>query len=336
MKPVIVFVDDEPNILQGIKRYTRSQRGKWDLHFLESGKEAIELVAKMPVDVIVSDMRMPEISGADLLEHISRDAPGIIRFILSGEAEEAQTYRTVGRSHRFIAKPCDPASLISEIDEILSLRQELGYKHAAECLSIFDELQSPASVFDELQNELTKGDASINNIITLAESDPSLAARVLQLSNSAYFGKPLSSLSVARAIHTIGAPSLNKLLELERLGNAGSARSYESEALSDYQKAAKLAQHVSNKLKQSGHGEDMCDNAYATGLFAMLGAFGIKREENKNKVPIRAGYIARLFGMPETLTKTLLKLPSYSIKTPLEELANLIESAIAEQNKAAA
>ncbi|MEP3264995.1 MAG: response regulator, partial [Hyphomicrobiales bacterium] len=123
MKPVIVFVDDEPNILQGIRRYTRSQRGSWDMHFLESGRAAMELVTQTPVDVIVSDMRMPEITGADLLEHISHEAPGIIRLILSGEAEEAQTHRTIGRSHRFIAKPCDPTILINEINAILSLRQ---------------------------------------------------------------------------------------------------------------------------------------------------------------------------------------------------------------------
>lgn len=336
MKPVIVFVDDEPNILQGIRRYTRSQRGKWDMHFLESGQQAMDLVAKMPVDVVVSDMRMPEITGADLLEHISHEAPSIIRIILSGEAEESQTYRTIGRSHRFIAKPCDPSLLINEIDAILTLRHQLGYQHSTECLSIFDELQSPPSTFANLQNILAKDEPSLEEIAKVIEGDPSLAARVLQLINSAYFGRPMPTMSVSRAIKTIGVASLRTLFELERLGNAGSERTYENEALSHYLKAAELGQHASKTLQQSGYDETTCQTAYATGLFAMLGALGIKPDENMTTAPIRAAYIARLLGLPESLTETLLKLPSFSPEDSLDNLTAQIERALAQTSANAA
>lgn len=328
MKPVIVFVDDEPNILQGIRRYTRSQRGSWDMHFLESGKTAMELVAQTPVDVIVSDMRMPEITGADLLEHISHEAPGIIRLILSGEAEEAQTHRTIGRSHRFIAKPCDPTLLINEINAILSLRQKLGYKTATECVSIFDELKSPASVFVKLQDVLSKDDPTLEDITQVIEDDPSLAARVLQLVNSAYFGRPLSTVSIKRAIKTIGVPSLRRLLELERLGNAGPQRADKDEALAQYLKATELGKHVSKKLQQTGCDELTCDFAYATGLFAMLGAIGIKAEENMSKATVRAAYIARLFGLPEQLIESLLHLPEFSPHDSLDDLTQCIKGAV--------
>ena len=336
MKPVIVFIDDEPNILQGIRRYTRSQRGAWDMRFVESGKEAMELVAGTPVDVIVSDMRMPEISGADLLEHISLKAPYMIRIILSGEAEEAQTYRTIGRSHRFIAKPCDPAVLIHEIDAILSLRQRLGYKNATQCLSIFDELKSPASVFVKLQNLLAEDETSIEDVIDLIKGDPSLAARVLQMVNSAYFGKPLSTVSVRRAIKTIGVPSLRSLLDLNRLGNAGPSRLDEDETLAHHLKASELGKHVSNKLNQMGCDDVTCGYAYATGLFAMLGALGTKADDDQNMAPVRAAYISRLFGLPEELTETLLRLPDFSPHDAIDDLAVLIENAVAIPDKNAA
>lgn len=332
MKPVIVFIDDEPNILQGIRRFTRTQRGAWDMHFLKSGHEAIELVAKTPVDVIVSDMRMPEITGADLLEHISLKAPGIIRIILSGEAEQAQTYRTIGRSHRFIAKPCDPSALIQEIDAILLLRQRLGYKHATNCVSVFNQLQSPAPAFAKLQEVLAHEEPSLEAVTKVIENDPSLAARVLQLVNSAYFGRPLATVSVKRAVKTIGVPSLRILLALKRLGNAGPEHTpehtYEKKAFAHYLKATDLAQHTAQKLQQFGSDEATCEIAYAAGLFSMLGAIGMKAEENMSEAPVRAAYIARLFGLPERLVETLLKIQNFKPEETLDNLATCIQMAV--------
>ena len=66
-KKSIFFVDDEPNILSGLKRMFRSLRQEKDLYFAESGQDALDLMAEHPVDDIVSDMRMPGMDGATLL-----------------------------------------------------------------------------------------------------------------------------------------------------------------------------------------------------------------------------------------------------------------------------
>ncbi|MCF6243145.1 MAG: response regulator, partial [Bacteroidales bacterium] len=70
MKKRILFVDDEPNILQGLKRTLRQQRKQWDMVFTESGQQALELLAEQPYDAVVSDMRMPGMDGAQLLGEV--------------------------------------------------------------------------------------------------------------------------------------------------------------------------------------------------------------------------------------------------------------------------
>ena len=66
----VLFVDDEPNVLQGIRRITRRQRGQWNMHFIASGEEALRAIEELDVDVIVSDIRMPGMDGTELLRRV--------------------------------------------------------------------------------------------------------------------------------------------------------------------------------------------------------------------------------------------------------------------------
>ena len=86
-KKSILFVDDEPNILSGLRRMFRALRNEKDFHFVESGKAALDFMAQTPVDVIVSDMRMPGMEGIELLKIMVARHPEVVRFVLSGHAD---------------------------------------------------------------------------------------------------------------------------------------------------------------------------------------------------------------------------------------------------------
>jgi len=115
----ILFVDDEPNILQGIKRSLHHMRSEWALSFAASGAEALALLQGEPVDIIVSDLRMPSMNGFDLLTEVSQRHPGIKRVILSGTSvHDLEAQSTV--AHRTLSKPCDPALLKTAIVELMN------------------------------------------------------------------------------------------------------------------------------------------------------------------------------------------------------------------------
>ena len=107
----ILFVDDEANILSGLKRMLRSMRNEMDFYFAESGQDALKLLAEQEINVIVSDMRMPGMDGATLLTTVMEQYPQIIRIMLTGHADDKSILQTIPVVHQFLAKPSDPETL---------------------------------------------------------------------------------------------------------------------------------------------------------------------------------------------------------------------------------
>ncbi len=96
----LLFVDDEPRILQGLQRMPRPMRDVWDMCFVEGGAQALLALEQTPCDVVVSDTRMPRMNGAELRDQVRARHPDCIRLILSGHADLEQVARTVGCSHQ--------------------------------------------------------------------------------------------------------------------------------------------------------------------------------------------------------------------------------------------
>ncbi len=88
----VLFVDDEPNIFQGLERMLRSVRHEWQMSFARSGAEALVLKEKK-IDVIVSDMKMPGMDGSELLQIVSETH--VVRVILSGFSDKEVNMRSV-------------------------------------------------------------------------------------------------------------------------------------------------------------------------------------------------------------------------------------------------
>jgi DNA-binding NtrC family response regulator len=103
----VIFVDDEARILEGLRRMLRPMRNQWEMAFAPGGQAALDVMATTPFDVIVSDMRMPGMDGAALLEQVREHYPEVIRIVLSGHTEMATALRVVPIAHQFLAKPCD-------------------------------------------------------------------------------------------------------------------------------------------------------------------------------------------------------------------------------------
>ena len=104
-KRTVLFVDDEEKILKSLKRSFMDE--PYETIFANSGKEAIEALKRKEVHVLVTDMRMPEMSGLDLLKIVREKYPHIIRMVLSGYADTDTLLASInqGEIFRFIAKP---------------------------------------------------------------------------------------------------------------------------------------------------------------------------------------------------------------------------------------
>jgi len=122
----ILFVDDEERILQGMKRSLRRKARDWEMIFCCGGREALEQLEREPCDVIVSDMRMPEMSGAELLREVMERYPQTIRIVLSGHSGIDSVMSAFGVSHQYLAKPCDADKLRETIERTARVQAMLA------------------------------------------------------------------------------------------------------------------------------------------------------------------------------------------------------------------
>ena len=116
----ILFVDDEPFILSGLKRMLRKEQKNWEMVFIESPFEAVEAVQENKFDIVVSDMRMPGMNGAILVSKVAELSPETARVILTGEADEESLKQAMALTNKILSKPCDSEALKNELRDIIN------------------------------------------------------------------------------------------------------------------------------------------------------------------------------------------------------------------------
>lgn len=118
MNERVLFVDDDPAVLEGIEVMLFSQRRRWQLQFARSGREGLELIGQDPPDVVVADMRMPAMDGITFLTRVRAVAPDTVRVMLTGNAdlETAIAAVNAGNVFRFLTKPCASDALLAAVE----------------------------------------------------------------------------------------------------------------------------------------------------------------------------------------------------------------------------
>lgn len=146
MTEKILFVDDEPHVLQSIRRQLRK---RFSLEIAEGGEEALRILKeKGPFAVIVSDMRMPEMNGVELLSKVKDLYPDTVRLMLTGNADQETAMDAVNTGHifRFLTKPCPPATFITSLalaqrqHRLLSAEKELLQQTLRGSIAVLSEL----------------------------------------------------------------------------------------------------------------------------------------------------------------------------------------------------
>ena len=211
-KPRVLFVDDESAVLQSMRTSLRKQRSKWDLVFAEGADAALEAMDERPVDVVVSDMRMPSIDGAELLKRVSTNWPATVRIVLTGEAERSLVTRALPVAQQWLNKPCGRDALVRCIDRALAARRFLDLPELARVLESDRELPSLPRNFELLNQLLQSPDSSAERVAEVLGRDAAMAAKVLQFANSAMFGRHDDVVSLQDAVSLVGLRSLRYLV----------------------------------------------------------------------------------------------------------------------------
>jgi HD-like signal output (HDOD) protein/CheY-like chemotaxis protein len=209
----ILFVDDEQNVLDGLRSLLRKQRKQWEMSFVNGGEAALDELLASPYDVIVSDMRMPGMDGATLLRKVQQDYPHIVRIVLSGQTEQEISRRMVHIAHQFLSKPCDGRELQQVIEHACRLQALLEQPALRQTIAQIGQLPIKPGLYSRLVQVLENPSSSMADAAAVIERDGAAAARMLQLVNAPAFGLAQRVPDITTAVTYLG-PEIVKTLAL--------------------------------------------------------------------------------------------------------------------------
>jgi putative nucleotidyltransferase with HDIG domain len=166
----------------------RPMRNEWEMAFVDSGRRALDEMALSPFQVVVSDMRMPGMTGAQLLSEVHALYPRTVRLILSGHADKDLIMKCVGTAHQFLAKPCEPEALRSAIARASNFGSSVKSERMKQLIAQMDCLPSVPSLLNEITEKLQDESCSLDEVGAIISKDIAMAAKLLKLVNSAFFG----------------------------------------------------------------------------------------------------------------------------------------------------
>jgi putative nucleotidyltransferase with HDIG domain len=327
----ILFVDDEPNVLKGLRRMLRGMRKEWEMHFVASGAEALEALAASPFDVIVSDMRMPGMDGVELLSQVRQHYPDMVRLVLSAYADHKAIMRSVRLAHQYISKPCDAETLKQTIERAFALKTQLANKDLRLLISKLATIPGLPATYGRVSALLRDSDASVQEVGRVIGEDVGMTVKILQLVNSAFYGLARPVTSSEEAAVYLGIDTLRTLVL-----TFGVVASFEESHIPDKEIEA-LYHHSLNTgtlakaiAEREGFAKDQVEEAFMAGMLHDLGklvmvhnmpkSYGrLLRATLDRNLPIHAAeteifgatheqigaYLIRLWGLPDAIAEAV-------------------------------
>lgn len=254
-RPVVLIVDDEPSIVSALKRLMRSQG--YDTLEAANGAEALDIAGDAAVDLVLTDMRMPEMDGAEFLSAFNEIQPDVPKILLTGYADLESTISAIntGRIFAYLGKPWDDEELIRAAANALEQRQ---LRRERDSLLAQSEAQKAelASLNQQLQKRIAQSEAELEQTVQMMDSLAHQEAAPAAPADSGAARSVLSSLAalpfadrpgylneltakavkLAEKLGISGAPledlrTAIALLGLGRLGLSGRARQLPMERL---------------------------------------------------------------------------------------------------------
>ncbi len=281
----VLFVDDEPRVLEAIERSLFQLDLDWEVSFSGDGVAALAELELAPVDVIVSDMRMPGMDGATLLTRVCEKYPQIVRIVLSGQTDEAAALRVVRVAHQFLSKPCSSDTLKQVIERTQALKSWLNDERLQAQVGKIDHLPSAPRLFEELNRALASESTSAETVEHIVRQDPAMSSKLLQVANSSFFSSGSNVTDVRTAVIRLGLKTIRNLAlgigAFEAFGKSGTPSARAIEDLQNRSLSiAKLAARIAK-------GTEDADTAFMCGLVCDIGELVLARHTQRDPIADR-------------------------------------------------
>jgi putative nucleotidyltransferase with HDIG domain len=268
----VLFVDDDPALLEVTELLLSGMRDKWDMRFVQSGEQALKIFAEGSVDAVVSDMCMPRMSGAELLNEVMEKYPRTIRFVVSGYADMESVISCVGGTHQFLAKPCTGDVLQNALSRALDMENRVNSEQIQALVAQLKTVPSLPALYFDILKQLRSPDAPVERIGALISNDPAMTVKILHVVNSVFFGLGRQITDPTDAVIQLGLETVKSLvlsLHLFSQFESNPATKIEVEKLHHHSLAtATTARQIARFAKRDARFSDTC---FTAGLLHDIG-----------------------------------------------------------------
>jgi HD-like signal output (HDOD) protein/CheY-like chemotaxis protein len=274
MMKKILIVDDEQNVLDGLSRMLFPMRKQLTILTANNGVEALKVLAEEDISIILSDMRMPQMDGYELLAKARESYPGVFRILLTGQSDRDKIVSSLALTHKYLHKPCNSNELINSITKLLSLEKYIKDPGLQRIFNNSGDIPLLPDVYWKLEKELSEDEVSSHKIAHLISTDPIIAAKILQYVNSTLFGLQVKILDLTQAVNFLGLELIKTLILYVKLF---SYLKVEPETLEFLFKIASksiiIAETAKSILQKNNIPKAVVDEAYITALIKDIGVF---------------------------------------------------------------
>lgn len=268
----VVFVDDAPEILQHLRRAFAPMQSEWEMQFFSSATAALAAIRENPCDVVVSDMTMPGMDGAQFLTEVRKVAPQTIRLILSGDQSPVNYLRSASVAHRFLQKPVDLETLKATIAQAEALRAVLANPALRTLVSEIKALPSLPSIYQDLMQEMQAPQASLKKASRIVAKDLGMVTKILQLVNSAFFGLRTHVSDPEQAVALLGFDTIKSLVLSSQVFAQFDQTRLPSFSLEELWRHAMLTGTWARRIaKDAGANQQVMDEAFTAALLHDVG-----------------------------------------------------------------
>lgn len=272
MPTKILFVDDEPNIIDALKRMLFTMDNEWEMNFVLSGHEALKILQLNEMDVIITDMRMPHMDGAQLLSAVREKYPHLIRIVLSGHSDDEMALRSTTVAHQYLTKPCSSENLILTIKRAIQLREYLNDKNLIDLVHSLKQLPSLPELYIKLDEEIKSEKVSLQKVGDIMSKDIMMSAKILQLVNSAFFGLPSKVTNPLQAVNLLGLNVVKSLVLYVKVFSSGNSFNHPLLTINQLWKHSILVANMAKRIIKNEVGDRIMESdAYVAGLLHDIG-----------------------------------------------------------------
>lgn len=269
----VLFVDDEENLLNGLKHMLHRMRSSWDMHFATGGQQALLLMeAEQGFDVVVSDLHMPGMHGAEFLRHVCEKFPEMIRIVLSANLSAESLTEAASVAHQILAKPCDPDHLRNILARAFTLCERMENSTVKTTLMRMGTLPSVPVLYWRIMEEINSPEPSVERVAQIISKDPGMTAKVLKLVNVHTADKDRVS-NVMYATHMLGLENLKSFVLMaelfENVDEGELAEGFDLDAL--WQHGLTVGEYARCIAESETTDRRIIDDSYTAGLLHDIG-----------------------------------------------------------------